>query len=237
MLSEWKSGNNNVLSHIALESFVEFQEIESTEKSLIDVFEKEKDKEEKENEKKRREYEKKGMPTYEGEIKGSIETEAFVKICTPFIDQSKLPLLRNMYLVAVYKNLKNEGTDEFITHLDDKDSSMVKNVVFIYKLFRNGNYQLNDNPAISSFKSSLFVMLAVSTVPVQNKNLLRAFAPLLISTETLTPEERGAIFDKIKSYKQGWLKTSFALAKNPILFFLILIVVLYILFKILNKIV
>ncbi|GGB26376.1 hypothetical protein [Puia dinghuensis] len=236
MLAEWKLGNNTVLTQIALESFVEFQEIEATERRLIDGFEKEKTKEEKEKEKKRLEYEKKGLPAYEGEIKGGIETEAFVKLCAPFVDQNKLPLLRSMYSVAVFKNLKEEGADEFITHLDDKDSSMVKKVVFIYKLFRNGNVQLSDNPAMSSFKSALFVTLASTTVPVQNKKLLKAFAPLLVSVEGLTTEERNVVFTKIKSYKQGWLKTSFTLAKNPILFLLICIVVLYLVFKILKPI-
>lgn len=231
LMNEWKKSSNVVLSQIALESLFEFQIIESTEKKLIVESVKTQDKEEKEKEKKRKEYEKKGDPVYKGEIGTNLETEAFVKICSLFVEQSQVQLLNNIYSVAVYKNLKDEGADDFITNLGG-DNEVVKKVAFVYKLFRNGSFQLFDNPVIPSFKSSLFVFLASSAVSYQNKKLLKAFAPLLYSTQSLTPEERTIIYHKINNHKQGWISMSFTLAKNYIILFLMLAAFLFVLYKI-----
>jgi len=232
MLNKWKAGKNTILTQIALQSFVEFQDIEGIEKKAIDGYLGILQKEEKELEKKKAEFEKKGLPVYEGAIKPGVEAEAFVKVCAPFVESSRLELLRNMYAVALHEDLKDEGTDRFIRLLDDKEEGMVKKVTYLYKLFRNGSFKPEDNPVRSNIQTRLFLAMATLTVPSKARARFRAFAPILLTTPSLSFDERAVIFNKIKPHQQTWLRLSFTLTRYPLLLLLLVVFIFYLFNKI-----
>ena len=195
------------------------------------------EKEDKEREKIKLETEKKGVPAYDAGTKFDKETEAFGKICALFAPEANINLIKTTYKVAVKDKLEEKDADGFITRrLGDMNSSIINKVIFVYRLFTNASFAAADNPVSGGFQSSIFVTMASLSVPSNNKNLLRAFAPLLFASSNLDAEQRTVIFRKINKYKQGWIRTSFTLAKTPVLFVPILMAILYIFSKLIKLI-
>jgi len=229
LLNKWVNVEaDNVLRQIALKAFNKFKEIEAIEKQSIDQL----IKAEKNQLKNGNGFEK--GPAV-GEIQSTTETKAFTKICRTYIHHQVVELVEDFYKVAVTEKIDQNNIRPLVADLGNQDERTTNTIVFIYQLFRNNFFEERDSPALSTFQSTLFVTLASISTPSHRKKYLRAFAPMLFAIDTLDKEERQVIFKKIMNHhKIDWLKTTFRLTKNPVLFVPIIMVISYLLYQLLH---
>lgn len=222
--------HKDALRQVALLTINNLKDIEAGEKKMYDEYVKQQEKESKLRAEEEKKLAENGNAKYDGEIKSSVESKAFIKICKPYVPSDMLNKVEDMYKVAIHYKIEEARALELISTLGDKQPALVQQVTFIYKLFVKGKFESSDNPATRNFQSNIMVLLG--SRGIGNKRLLRAFAPLIMAAPDLDAEERRAIFTKIEPYNPGQLQRAYYIARHPLVLIPIMMLLLYIIFKI-----
>ena len=237
LLIQWKKNESHTLSQIALSSFVEFDRIEAKEQLAIEDYYKRLDDDKDRREKRRKELEEMGAPKYDGDIKTTAETDSFIKLCKRFVREDQEGMLHNIAIFILQEKLTEKEAERLIVKIDDahdSNSSTVKNIFFVYKLYRNSNFNTADNPLHGDYRSVLMVTLSYWMVSADKRKLLKAFTPFLMDTNLLTGEDINQILTKVKPGNIGWVKLTYRLCKHPLLLVLLIIIIFFMLNKLLN---
>jgi hypothetical protein len=220
-----------VLRQIALQTMSQLKGIEDEEKKIFESHLKQQEKENKWNAEQRKLLADSNNSRYDGEIRSDVESKAFMKVCRPYVPNDMLVKIEDMYKVALHDKISEARARDLISSIGEQQPDIISTVLFIYKLFtQQKDFRSSDNPATANFQSAIFILFGAPGVG--NKALLREFAPLLLATTDLEPDEKRLVFKKIDPYKLGQLQRAFFIAKNPLVFIPVIIVLLYILFKI-----
>lgn len=229
LMSEWKKNQSNTLSQIAINSFVEFDRIEILEKESLDKYHKNQEDQKQRNELRKKELEQMGVPQYDGNISISAETLSFVKLCTRFVLPVQQNVFRNIAIFILQENLNEIETEKLLLKMDDNHT--VQQILYVYKMYRNGQLQYVPHPLPQDFQATLFFTLSFWMVPSGKRRLLRAFAPFLMKT-SLNGLDVSIILNKIKFGNTGWIKLVYYLCKYPAILIIVLLLITYFLFKI-----
>lgn len=230
LMSEWKKNHSDTLSQIALKSFVEFDRIEMQEKEILDDYIQKREDRKNKNELRKKELEEKGTPQYDGNIQMSAETITFVKLCKRFVQPDQNQILNNIAIIILQQQLNEKEAERLLLRLDDSDAAR-KKILFVYKMYRDGQYQYENHPLPTGFQAGLFFTLSFWMVPADKRKLLKAFSPFLMTTP-LNGMDVAFILNKIKYYNNGGIKLVYYLCKYPVVLIIVSLLVVYLIFKI-----
>lgn len=232
LLGKWELNQSDTLSQIALATIRKINKFESAQKALIDEHLKGEEKDRKDADKRRKELEEKGVPKYKGDIEATAETLSFVRACGIFLAPKHENHLRNIAIMVLQEDMPDNEVEEMVARLidvADKNNQKVRQVMYVYHLYRGRNYNREDAPLSPSFKSILFYIATIFMVPKYKRSLLYAFSPFIVSTNITRPEAR-VMLEKVNPGNQTWLGVVYSIFSRPIVF-LIILIILFITFK------
>jgi hypothetical protein len=230
LIKTWED-KDVVLRQIALQTLSQLKGIEDEEKKIFDSFQKQQEKENKWNAEQQKLLANSDNSRYDGEIRSDVESKAFMKICRPYVPDVMLVKIEDMYKVALHDKISEARARDLISSIGEQQPEIIPRVMFIYKLFtQQKDFRSADNPATRNFQSAILILFGAPGVG--KKALLREFAPLLMAAPDLESEEKRVVLKKIDPHKLGQLQRASFLAKNPLVLIPVIIVLLYILFKI-----
>lgn len=230
LLKKWESGEFNTLSQIALSTFAKINKFEATQKTLIREYLDDLETERKESEKRRKELEEKNLPVYDGNIEATAETLSFVRACSIFLGSKQENHLRNIAILILQDNMPDDEVADLVARIDDsagKPSQKVKQVIYVYNLYRDGKLSKEDAPIPQGFKSILFYITTCFIAPKYKRKLLYAFAPFIVSSE-MDKSAVNVILEKVNPANHYVLGVIYSIFRNPLAFLLTIIIIFFI---------
>lgn len=185
LLHEWKKSDQHALSQLAFQCFTEIDRSEVREGQLLNEYLKGKEKKPEDV----KPIEPIPLPEYKSDLPLNEESAVFLKLCNPFINEEQKKVLRNDAIWVLQGKISPEEAEKSLARINDRsgrDDLAIKNVLFIYWLFRPVKKPSASNPLQGTLASQIFVSLSLLLAHVEKKDVLRSLAPFLMATPDLT---------------------------------------------------